>query len=208
MSQSYYTPDGLTEVLYEIKKSKFIARLCLATDRAQAMTVLKQTKQEYPDARHYCWAYLIGSPKSPKLVAMSDDGEPSGTAGKPILNVMQHKEVGDVMLVVTRYFGGIKLGAGGLVRAYSQATQQAYDQAPTQIQVQLDEHSLNCDFSDEQNIRHWLSLYEGEVLNATYTQHVTLSIALNDKDVPELRKFLGAFKSAYLIETPANKSFN
>mgnify|MGYP000671529561 CR=1 FL=1 len=206
MSQSYYTPDGSTEVVYEIKKSKFIARLCLATDRAHAMTVLAQTKQDYPDARHHCWAYLIGSPTSPKLVAMSDDGEPSGTAGKPILNVMQHKEVGDVMLVVTRYFGGIKLGAGGLVRAYSQAVQQAYDQAPTQLQIQLEEHSLNCDFSDEQSIRHWLNLHDGEVHNATYTQHVNLSIALNEKDLPELNKFIGAFKNAHLIKTSTNKS--
>jgi len=206
MSQSYYIPDGSTEVMYEIKKSKFIARLCLAVDRAQAMSVLEQAKQDYPDARHHCWAYLIGSPKSPTLIAMSDDGEPSGTAGKPILNVMQHKEVGDVMLVVTRYFGGVKLGAGGLVRAYSQAAQQAYDQTPTHLQEQLEEHYINCDFSDEQSIRHWLSLHDGEVHNATYTQHVTLNIALNEKDLPELSNFIGAFKNAHLLDTPANKS--
>jgi len=199
MSQSYYTPNGSTEVLYEIKKSKFIARLCLAVDRAEAMLVLEQAKKDYPDARHHCWAYLIGSPNSPKLIAMSDDGEPSGTAGKPILNVMQHKEVGDVMLVVTRYFGGIKLGAGGLVRAYSHAAQQAYDQAPTQLLVQLEKHSLNCDFADEQSIRHWLSLHKGEILNATYTQHVTLNIALDEESLPEVRKFLGAFKNAQLL---------
>jgi len=206
MSQSYYTPDGSTEVLYEIKKSKFIARLCKAIDRTQAMEVLEQAKQDYPDARHHCWAYLIGPPNSPKLVAMSDDGEPSGTAGKPILNVMQHKEVGDVMLVVIRYFGGIKLGAGGLVRAYSQATQQVYDQAPTLLQVHLEEQRLNCDFADEQSIRHWLNLHDGEVHNATYTQHVNLSIALNEKNLPALRKFIGAFKHAHLLETPMNKS--
>lgn len=206
MSQSYYTPNGSTEVVYEIKKSKFIARLCLASNRAEAMSVLEHAKQDYPDARHHCWAYLIGSPNKPKLIARSDDGEPSGTAGKPILNVMQHKAVGDVMLVVTRYFGGIKLGAGGLVRAYSQAAQQVYDQAPTRLQVLLEGYRLICDFSDEQHIRHWLSRHEGAMLNATYTQHVTLNIALNEKYLPELRSFLGAFKNTYFHETPAHKS--
>jgi len=205
MSSSYFIPDGSTEVLYEVKKSKFITRLCYAKDRAQAMTVLAQAKQDYPDARHHCWAYLIGSPTAPKLIAMSDDGEPSGTAGKPILNVMQHKEIGDVMLVVIRYFGGIKLGAGGLVRAYSHATQHAYDQASTQLQIQLEKHGLYCIFSDEHTIRHWLSLHDGEILNATYTQHVTLNIALKEKDVTALRKFLGAFKNSQLFEIAPNK---
>ena len=206
MSQSYYTPIGSTEVLYEVKKSKFIARLCLAEDRAQAMQALEQAKKDYPDARHHCWAYLIGPPKNPTLVAMSDDGEPSGTAGKPILNVLQHKDLGNVMLIVIRYFGGIKLGAGGLVRAYSQATQQAYDQAPTELQIPLQEHHIKCDFSDEQSIRHWLTQNSGKVLNTDYTQQVNLSIALSEKDVPELIKFIGAFKGARLLETPSNKS--
>jgi uncharacterized YigZ family protein len=205
MNPSYFIPDGSTEVLYEIKKSKFIARLCYAKDRVQAMEVLAQAKQDYPDARHHCWAYLIGPPKTPKFIAMSDDGEPSGTAGKPILNVMQYKEIGDVMLVVIRYFGGIKLGAGGLVRAYSQATQQAYDQAATQLQVQLEEYNLTCDFSDEQPIRHWLNLHDGAVLNATYTQQVHISISLNEKDLPKLCKFIGAFKNAFLLNAPEKK---
>jgi uncharacterized YigZ family protein len=206
MCSSYYTPDGSTEVLYEIKKSKFIARLCYAKDRPQAMTVLAQAKKDYPDARHHCWAYVIGSPKNPKLIAMFDDGEPSGTAGKPILNVMRHKEVGDAILVVIRYFGGIKLGAGGLVRAYSHATQQAYDQAPTKLQVQLEERCIRCNFSDEQTIRHWLSLHDGKVRSATYTQQVNLRIALNEKDLPQLSQFIGALKNAQLLDTPASKS--
>ncbi len=200
MSKNYSVPDGSTEILYEIKKSKFIARFCLAANRSEAMKVLDQAKKDYPDARHHCWAYLIGPPKTPTLMAMSDDGEPSGTAGKPILNVMQHKEVGDVMIVVIRYFGGIKLGAGGLVRAYSQATQMAYDRAPTLLQVQLEEYELNCDFADEQNIRHWLSLHEGHVLETSYTQHVNVSIALSEKYLPELNNFLATLKGAHLLK--------
>jgi len=196
MAQSYAVPEGTTEVVYEIKKSRFIARLCKAEDREQAMAFLAKAKQDYPDARHHCWAYLIGPPKQPTLAAMSDDGEPSGTAGKPILNVMQHKDVGDAVLVVIRYFGGIKLGAGGLVRAYSQAAQQAYDEANTRLQVQLDEFKIECEFGDEQHIRHWLSQHAGQVIESAYTQKVCLTIALDEQALPTLKGYLGAFKSA------------
>jgi len=195
MSQSYAVPDGATEVIYEIKKSRFIARLCFAQDREQAKAMLEQAKQDFPDARHHCWAYLIGPPSQPTFAAMSDDGEPSGTAGKPILNVMQHKPVGDAMLIVIRYFGGIKLGAGGLVRAYSQAAQQAYDAANTRLHIELHEYLLVCDFADEQSARHWLNLHDGIVLDANYGQEVSLTIALDDQRLPELKRFLGALKN-------------
>lgn len=200
MRQSYDAPIGSTEVLYAVKKSKFIARLCLARDRADAMSALAQAKKDYPDARHHCWAYIIGPPKTPKLVAMSDDGEPSGTAGKPILNVMQHKNIGDVMLIIVRYFGGIKLGAGGLVRAYSHATQQAYDQAPIALKIQLEKLSITCDFSDEQSLRHWLGLHDGKVMNTTYSQQVNMSIAVEQKHLQPLKIYVAALKNADLKE--------
>jgi len=190
----------MTEVCYEIKKSRFIVRLSFAADREQAMQALEQAKQDYPDARHHCWAYQIGSPTSPHLAAMSDDGEPSGTAGKPILNVIQHKDVGDLMLIVIRYFGGIKLGAGGLVRAYSQATQMAFDAMKTKRHVELDEFSLICDFQDEQSIRHWLKQYESEVRSVDYTEQVTMLIAMDGQYQDELVLFLAALKNAYLID--------
>lgn len=208
MQSSYLIPLGFTDVVYEIKKSKFIARLCYAKDREQAMAVLTQAKNDYPDARHHCWGYLIGSPKNPDLLAMSDDGEPSGTAGKPIINVMQHKEIGDVMLVVIRYFGGVKLGAGGLVRAYSQATQKAYDQASTKRLVQLEDYDLSCDFSDEQTIRHWLNTHSGIVRNPSYTNKVNLGIAINEKDLPALRAFVATLKHANLIEKQHKTTLN
>lgn len=197
---AYLVPDGRTEVCHEIKKSRFIARLSCAKDREQAMLVLAQARQDYPDARHHCWAYQIGSPNSPHLVAMSDDGEPGGTAGKPILNVIQHKEVGDVMLIVIRYFGGIKLGAGGLVRAYSQAAQQAFDALSTSWHVELDEFKLRCDFADEQSLRHWLSQQQTNVMNVEYSQAVELTIAMDEAKLSELEAFLAGFKNAMILE--------
>jgi uncharacterized YigZ family protein len=201
MSLAYAIPDGTTEVCYEIKKSRFIARLSFATDREQAMQALEQAKHDFPDARHHCWAYQIGSPSSPDLVAMSDDGEPSGTAGKPILNVIQHKEVGDIMLIVIRYFGGIKLGAGGLVRAYSHAAQMGFDVMKTKKYVELDEFSLVCDFQDEQTIRHWLTSYESDIRSVEYTEQVTMHIAMDGQYEEELVLFLASLKKAYLVKS-------
>tara|TARA_R110001592_G_scaffold67059_1_gene205851 strand:+ start:23231 stop:23839 length:609 start_codon:yes stop_codon:yes gene_type:complete len=200
MSLAYQIPDGMTEVSYEIKKSRFIARLYLATDRDQAMQALELAKQDYPDARHHCWAYQIGSPTSPHLAAMSDDGEPSGTAGKPILNVIQHKEVGDLMLIVIRYFGGIKLGAGGLVRAYSQAAQMAFDAMSIKMHVELDEFSLSCGFQDEQSIRHWLKQYESDIHQVEYQDKVIIHIAMDGLYLDELEAFLATLKQACLIQ--------
>lgn len=196
MTQPYLIPDKGIQTEYEIKKSRFIARLNYANDRAQAIALLEQAKEDYPDARHHCWAYLIGHPTHPHLVAMSDDGEPSGTAGKPILNVMQHKPVGDCMLIVIRYFGGIKLGAGGLVRAYSHAAQQAYDQVTTRLQTFRTRYLIHCDFSEEQSIRHWLSLNDGEVIDCHYREQVTLSITLAEEKEQALSVMLSAQKHA------------
>ena len=201
MSLVYTIPDGTTEACYENKKSRFIARLSLATDRDQAMQALAQAKQDYPDARHHCWAYQIGPPHTPRLAAMSDDGEPNGTAGKPILNVIQHKEVGDLMLVVIRYFGGIKLGAGGLVRAYSQSAQMAFDALNTKRYVELDSFSLLCDFQDEQAIRHWLKQFESEICSVEYAERVKMHIKIDGQFQDELTLFLATLKHAQMIQT-------
>lgn len=103
------------------KKSRFIAEVHPVTDEEQAMKILEETRKKYWDARHHCWAYILG--RNPAAERMSDDGEPAGTAGKPILEVIRGRELTNVLVIVTRYFGGTLLGTGGLVRAYSQATQ-------------------------------------------------------------------------------------
>jgi len=187
---SYPIPNKTLETLYEIKKSKFLARAGYAETRDAAMTFLAQVKRDYPDARHHCWAYLLGSPASPHSVAMSDDGEPGGTAGKPILNVLQHKNVGDIMLVVTRYFGGIKLGVGGLVRAYSASSQQTMEQLPTIEQPSLTPLTLTCDFKHEQSLRHWLEQHQGQVTGVDYSQSVTLATALPEEHIAGLQEFV------------------
>ena len=109
------------------KKSRFIAHIAPAQTEEEAQAFIEKIKKQYWDARHNCWAYSIGE-KQPAL-RCSDDGEPSGTAGKPMLEVLTGQELHNVVAVVTRYFGGIKLGAGGLTRAYSQAVAEALKEA-------------------------------------------------------------------------------
>lgn len=162
----------------EVKKSDFITWLKAVDSREQAMAYLQQAKDAYPDARHHCWAYIMGDSANSQTAAMSDDGEPSGTAGKPMLNVLQHKPVNNVMAIVIRYFGGIKLGAGGLVRAYSQAVEQAFGEAELEPVVVKSEHRLRLDFAQEQWIRHQLSLLKGQVIEIDYSNDVKMTVAL------------------------------
>jgi len=184
---TYPVPAKQVETLYEIKKSKFIACAAYADSRESALALLESAKQQYPDARHHCWAYLLGNPHSPKSVAMSDDGEPSGTAGKPILNVLQHKGIGDIMVIVTRYFGGIKLGAGGLVRAYSSSVQQVIEQLPTREDIQLFDIAIAVDFKHEQFIRHLCEQYQGRIKECEYAQHVNAHIQLPSNAIDEFK---------------------
>jgi len=172
MAKAYLQAANTVEHTYEIKKSAFIARVSCVEDRAQAMAFLAKAREDYPDARHHCWAYLLGSPVQPSSQASSDDGEPSGTAGKPILNVLNHKDIGDIMVVVIRYFGGIKLGAGGLVRAYSTATQQAIEQLALVEKKPLLSVLIKAPFAEESQVRYWLARCEGLIDDVSYSSNV------------------------------------
>ena len=173
---SYPIPKEQARAEIEIKKSRFIAYAKGIESRESGMLWLADLKLQYPDARHHCWAYLLGNPTCATNAGMGDDGEPSGTAGKPILNVLNHKNVGDIMVVVIRYFGGIKLGAGGLTRAYSQATQAVMEVLSTEQQVVMVRLKVSCDFSQEQQIRHLLELQKGRLIKVEYLQRVNLVV--------------------------------
>ncbi len=174
MSYPIPTEQSVAEII--IKKSRFIAYARHIVSREAGMVWLAEIKAEYPDARHHCWAYLIGHPSCATNAGMGDDGEPGGTAGKPILNVLNHKNINDVMIIVVRYFGGIKLGAGGLTRAYGQAAQAVMEILPTEQQVVMDGVHVECDFSQEQQIRHWTGLVEGIVSEVNYAQTVQMQL--------------------------------
>lgn len=118
MTKQYPYPAHRVTYQEEIKKSAFIVHIAHTPTLDDAKAFIKQIQQQYPDARHNCWAHVAGEPSGSHVLGFSDDGEPNGTAGKPMLNVLMGSGIGEITAVVTRYFGGIKLGTGGLVRAY------------------------------------------------------------------------------------------
>lgn len=160
------------------KNSEFLTFLQPVTDREQAMQWVQHYREHYKDAAHVCWAYIIGNTRQPLTQAFSDDGEPNGTAGKPMLHVLTERELGNSLAVVVRYFGGIKLGAGGLVRAYSAAVSQASQLATLSTVSPKISLEITADFALEARIRQLLAQYEGELSQVTYQQQVLLSILL------------------------------
>jgi uncharacterized YigZ family protein len=175
---SYPTAASKTEVELVVRKSRFIARLLPINCREDALHAVACARKDYPDARHHCWAYLLGEPADASNAGMNDDGEPSGTAGRPILTAMQHGDLGDIAIVVIRYFGGIKLGAGGLVRAYGQAARQVLDLAPRELRVPMLHMRIELDFAAEQALRHWLKSCEGELHSLNYAERVSAKLSL------------------------------
>lgn len=198
MSDSYLTPANRVEDELIVKKSRFITWIAPAENREQAMALLEEARQKYPDARHHCWAYVLGNPANAASAAANDDGEPSGTAGKPMLNVIQHKNIGDIVVVVIRYFGGIKLGAGGLVRAYSGATQQATEKLELISKQPREIVTVTCHYNDEPLLRHWIESHQGELLEAQYTEEVLLKIALELPLIKELEALIAGWNGASL----------
>jgi uncharacterized YigZ family protein len=164
-----------------IKKSRFIACIEPVTGREQAQARVAQIKAEHPDAAHVCWALLAGGQS-----AANDDGEPGGTAGRPMLEVLRHQHLEGVMASVVRYFGGVKLGAGGLVRAYTDAVAQALltaEKIPLIQQVQL---TCSVPYALEGLVRRELTLVQAELHEVTHGSLVTLRFAMPDHRAADL----------------------
>ena len=193
---TFKVPAQMVDTEQVIKKSRFIGWAAPADTREAALAWLGKARQQYPDARHHCWAYLLGGSTGATQAAANDDGEPSGTAGKPILNVIQHKGIGNVVVIVTRYFGGVKLGAGGLVRAYSGAAEAVLSQTPV-IEVRPQTRcQVDCEFASEQVVRHFLEQHGGVIEGVTYHQGVSLEIVLDDELLTELEALCGSLSAS------------
>ena len=199
MSSAYDIPAAFIQHCYVIKKSQFISRVHHVSSRTQAMACLALAKKDYPDARHHCWAYLLGPPTQPLSQAFNDDGEPSGTAGKPILNVLNHSSFGDVMIIVIRYFGGIKLGAGGLVRAYSNVSTEALDKTEKRLKIKQISCLLCMDFRQEDNCRHFLKQCAGSILKLEYHEQISMQIEISKDQQPAIMEYCSAQSIALTI---------
>ena len=189
-NSSYLVPVKTVSFTQEIKRSKFFTTVGRASDTETARKFIKEISSKYPDASHNCYAFIAGNPNSSPEVGMGDDGEVSGTAGKPILNVLQHKEIGEIVAVVSRYFGGVKLGPGGLVRAYTSSIQQALNELELTEYVELRKAVIEMDFQYENNVRQALRKAGIETGDAKYSDsvkfHVEIPVDLYDKLIEDI----------------------
>ncbi|WP_299185819.1 YigZ family protein [uncultured Psychrobacter sp.] len=187
---SYQTLQRAVTARLEIKKSEFITYAYPATTREQAMFHVEQLRVKYPDARHWCWAYIIGDPENTTSAGFDDDGEPNGTAGRPILNVLQHKSIGNVIIIVVRYFGGIKLGAGGLTRAYAGSAQAAVDEMLLRPYVPMAQVQILAEFATEAQCRYVVESLNGSIDDVSYSKQVTLTVTIAEQDIETLKERL------------------
>lgn len=162
----------------EIKKSRFITLLQHTDGVDDAKQFIQSVKDEYPDAWHHCWAFVAGRPDDSQKLGFSDDGEPTGTAGKPIIAQLLGSEIGEITAVVVRYFGGIKLGTGGLVRAYGNGVQQSLKLLITKMKVPQILCEITCDYSFINQIELLVRQVEGTVIASDFGADVTLRISI------------------------------
>lgn len=174
--------------VYEEKKSRFIANIAPANSEEEAVSFIETIKKKHYDARHNCPAFIIG--RNRQLTRCSDDGEPSGTAGKPILEVLLGAEVTNVVVVVTRYFGGTLLGTGGLVRAYTQAVQEGLKDAGIATMRYGSEMTIGIDYTDVGKVQYLLGSKQVEITDSRYTDRVAFDICIPKEQEEELKKEL------------------
>ena len=173
----------------EVRRSRFIATITRASSEGQARAFVTAQRKEFPDARHHCRAFVIASEEGPARTHSSDDGEPSGTAGPPILNALLGADLVDVVCVVTRYFGGTLLGTGGLVRAYSDATEAAISQARiTKAVVAIKKAELvvvTCPIAVAGRLEAEIRRGPWTLVEVTWGNDVEMEVALPSQDLPE-----------------------
>ncbi|NUT62767.1 YigZ family protein [Herbaspirillum sp. C9C3] len=162
-----FTIAQRAEITLEIRKSRFIGIVMPVPGREAAMQEIARMREAHRSATHVCWALMAGGQSG-----MSDDGEPSGTAGRPMLEVLRHHELDGVLAMVVRYYGGVKLGAGGLVRAYTDAIATALKSSERTERVAQAEIEIGVVYSAEPQLRHWLIQQKYELLNS---RHDTLA---------------------------------
>ena len=170
----YYIPTGAGDAEYVEKRSRFLGKVRNVSTEEEARSFIDAMKKQYHDARHNCWCYVLKS----GVVRYSDDGEPQGTAGQPMLGVFQKEGVTDVVCVVTRYFGGVLLGAGGLCRAYTKSAKDALDAAGISVVRRWTELMVPCPYSLFAQVGQEVESAGGVVTDTDYAADVTLTVLL------------------------------
>jgi len=174
----YRIPARETRVTDEVKGSRFIATAACVPDVEAAKQFVARIKEEFGDATHNCWAWVVGPPGNTARNGSSDDGEPGGTAGLPILKVLLNSGVGDIAVVVTRYFGGVKLGRGGLARAYGGGAQRVVKDLPLTERVFYVHIEVTADYPAVETIRRLAADHDGAVTEESFGEAAVLRMKI------------------------------
>ncbi|MGY6031602.1 IMPACT family protein [Phytobacter sp. AG2a] len=196
--ESWLIPDAPVTVVEEIKKSRFITLLAHTDGVEAAKSFVESVRAAHPDARHHCVAWVAGPPDDSQQLGFSDDGEPAGTAGKPILAQLMGSGVGEITAVVVRYYGGILLGTGGLVKAYGGGVSQALALLTTQRKTPLTEYTVQCEYGQLAGIETLLGQFAGKIVASEYQAAVRLRVALPLSEVTAFSLKLADFSRGAL----------
>ena len=200
-SSRYPVPAATHRIDQEISRSRFFTTIGRASTVEEAQAFIRAVAEEFRDATHNCWAYVVGPPGDTSRIGMSDAGEPHGTAGRPMLNALLHAPVGDVAAVVTRYYGGTKLGTGGLVRAYSGGVQAALATLPVTERIEYVHLAVVVDYARISAVQQLCADFEAEILGQTFTEQVRIDLRLPQGNA-------GRFRAAVLDATRGRASLS
>lgn len=186
----YPVPAARHRAELTIERSRFICTVARAESPEDAQAFIREMNEEFADATHNCWAYVAGAPGSTSRIGMSDAGEPHGTAGRPMLTVLLHSGIGEIAAVVTRYYGGTKLGTGGLVKAYSGAVQHALETLPRAERVDLIEMTVSIGYASIAAAQQIFPAVEALVIAQEYAADVRYRVRLPRANAESLRTAL------------------
>lgn len=180
------------------KKSRFIASLFYVESQEEAEDKIKEIKRKYHDAKHNCFAYLVYDGES-AIKKFSDDGEPSGTAGSPMMEIIEKMNLGNILVVVTRYFGGILLGTGGLVRAYSDALKKAIEHATIVSLEHGYEAKIIIAYSDYERFKYFCNQNNISIIRSEYSNNIECIIEINDDVKTEILNDINTEKKLNIL---------
>ena len=185
MEESLLIPAG--ESLSELveKHSRFIAQCFYISDEKEAKEIVKRLWELHPGARHIVWAFVIGE-KNSRTMGMSDDGEPKGTAGRPVLNVLSGSGITNVLCTVVRYFGGTLLGTGGLVKAYSQSAKDAIEKLPTKPLVKETSFAFQIGYDIYDSIKYLLKKYDVRITDENFAEAIKIKAVVKESQFADV----------------------
>ena len=201
--EDYLVPRGVGQAEYIEKKSRFLGGVYPVTSEQEAKEILERVRRQHYDARHNCWCYILKSGQK----RYSDDGEPQGTAGQPMLNVFERERVVDVLCIVTRYFGGILLGAGGLCRAYTKAAKDALDAAGISKMQPWLRQQITVSYALFERAKLLIAAQEGTVEDAQYRADILMTYRIPEGADERLRTALREASSGSVVPSLLEEIF-